>query len=83
MIAAPRAGMRSRCEASVPQRCLNDERDSGGPHLVRAETPIHVVQSLMRHSFFATTQLYLGVNEDERLPGAIEELGRWRVSVRR
>jgi integrase/recombinase XerD len=42
-------------------------RHTYGTHLVRAGTPIHVVRDLMRHSSLATTQAYLGVNEDERL----------------
>lgn len=42
-------------------------RHTYGTHLVRAGTPIHVVRDLMRHASLATTQLYLGVDEDERL----------------
>jgi integrase/recombinase XerD len=41
-------------------------RHTYGTQLVRAGTPINVVQSLMRHSNLNTTQLYLGVDEDER-----------------
>lgn len=42
-------------------------RHTYGTHLVRAGTPLHVVRDLMRHSSLATTQSYLGVNEEERL----------------
>lgn len=45
---------------------LHRLRHTYGTQLVRAGTPINVVQSLMRHSSLATTQMYLGVDEDER-----------------
>ncbi len=41
-------------------------RHTYGTRLVRAGTQLHVVQSLMRHSSLATTQAYLGVDEEER-----------------
>lgn len=46
--------------------CSHRLRHTFGTQLAANGTPLHVVQKLMRHASLATTQLYLGVDENAR-----------------
>lgn len=53
-------------DVGIERGSIHRLRATFGTNLVRGGVNLRVVQTLMRHSSLATTELYLGVDEDER-----------------